>query len=106
MGRCIPNKTLLRHARIAHETGIAVDFPQVMNRVRQVRQSIYEDADAPPHMEKLGVEVVIASASFVDAHTVHAADEAGKVRRLTSRFFIIATGSRPRLPGFSETPLT
>ena len=69
---CVPSKTLLRIARTAHEIRTAerfgfapaqpqIDFRKVMEHVRQIRQQIYEDADAPPHMERLGVEVVAAA---------------------------------------------
>lgn len=109
---CIPSKTLLRAGRVAYlmrtadRFGLAaaepqVDFRRVMDHVRETRRQIYEAADAPPHLEKLGVEVIAGNAQFVDDHTV----EAGS-RRLTSRFFVIATGSRPRTGEFAETPLT
>ncbi len=109
---CVPSKTLLKAAKVAHEmrtahrfglTPIDVDVPfaSVMDHVRRTRQQIYEDADAPPHMEKLGVEVVQGRATFVDPHTVEVSD-----RRISSRKFVIATGSRPIRPPFAEHCLT
>lgn len=107
----------MRIARTAHEIRTAerfgfapaqpqIDFQKVMEHVRQIRQQIYEHADAPPHMERLAVEVVAGSACFVDPHTIQVESEADGVRRLTSRYFIIATGSRPRVPVFNEALLT
>lgn len=82
------------------------DFMTVIDHVRRTRQRIYEDADAAPHIEKLGVEVILGSARFQDRRTVQIQETSGASRRLTSRFFIIATGSRPRTGNFSEPPLT
>jgi pyruvate/2-oxoglutarate dehydrogenase complex dihydrolipoamide dehydrogenase (E3) component len=63
-----------------------------MERVRAIRQRVYDESDAPPNMERLGVEVIPDEAHFTDPHTV----ELGTGRKLTSRYFVIATGSRPR----------
>ena len=84
---CIPSKTLL-HAAQAGET-----FHAAMEKVRRVRQHVYEEADAPPVIAKLGIEVMEKRARFVDSHSI----EAGGVR-VSSRYFVIATGSTPRLP--------
>ncbi len=114
---CIPSKSLLRASKAAHlirtadRFGLAAtpcqfDFGNVMNHVRQTRQRVYEDADAPPHMEKLGVEFILGRARFQDPHSIEVEESSGVSRRLTARFFIIATGSRPRTGNFSEAPLT
>jgi pyruvate/2-oxoglutarate dehydrogenase complex dihydrolipoamide dehydrogenase (E3) component len=69
---CIPSKTLLHAARVVHETRnaerrqiisaqIDVDFNRVMELVRQTRQQVYESADAPPNLERLGVTVLQGS---------------------------------------------
>src|SRR6266851_7540882 len=61
---CVPSKTLLRAAKVAHQTRVAdryglvasapsIDFRRLMEHVRAVRSRIYEDADAPPNLEKL-----------------------------------------------------
>jgi pyruvate/2-oxoglutarate dehydrogenase complex dihydrolipoamide dehydrogenase (E3) component len=114
---CVPSKTLLRAAKAAHAMrtadrfGLApvepqIVFSQVMEHVRQTRQHIYEDADAPPNLEKLGVEVIVGSARFTDPHTVEVQNTTGNSHRLSSRFFVIATGSRPKIPAFSVPVLT
>ena len=109
---CIPSKTLLRAARLAHEMrtadrfGLAVSAPQfsfgdLMQHVRAIRRQVYEQADAPPNMERLGVEVIAGSAQFTGPHSIQVS---GRV--LTSRYFVIATGSRPKQPKFSEPCLS
>lgn len=109
---CIPSKTLLRAARLAHEMrtadrfGLAVSAPQfsfgdLMQHVRAIRQQVYEQADAPPNMERLGVEVIAGSAQFTGPHSIQVS---GRV--WTSRYFVIATGSRPKQPKFSEPCLS
>jgi pyruvate/2-oxoglutarate dehydrogenase complex dihydrolipoamide dehydrogenase (E3) component len=114
---CVPSKTLLRAAKAAHEMKTAdrfglipvqpeIPFSQVMEHVRRTRELIYKDADAPPNLEKLGVEVLIGSARFADPHTIEIQNTAGKPRRLSSRFFVIASGSRPKMAGFSAPALT
>lgn len=105
---CIPSKTLLHAASVAHTLRTAGEFAgrgdsaahgeplrpsfeRAMERVRSVQQRIYDDADAPPNMEKLGVTVIPETAEFIDPHTIQAGSH-----RITSKRFIIATGSRPR----------
>jgi pyruvate/2-oxoglutarate dehydrogenase complex dihydrolipoamide dehydrogenase (E3) component len=114
---CIPSKTLLRASHAAHLIRTAdrfgfgamrpqFDFLKVMDHDRQTRQRVYENADAPPLIEKLGVELIFGSARFEDPHSIEIKETSGALRRLTSPFFIIASGSRPRTGNFSEAPLT
>ena len=106
---CVPSKSLLHAAKVAHEMRTAGrygltpakaehDFSRVMAHVHSIRQHIYEDADAPPHFEKLGVEVIEGRARFLDSHTLEVQSN-GSIRKLSSRYFVIATGSSPRMPG-------
>jgi pyruvate/2-oxoglutarate dehydrogenase complex dihydrolipoamide dehydrogenase (E3) component len=103
---CVPSKTLLRTAKLAHEMrtadryGLAPypaahDFSRVMAHVRAIRETIYAEADAPPHFEKLGVEVIEGRARFVSPHEVAIA---GTQRTVSSRRFVVAAGSSPRVP--------
>lgn len=112
---CVPSKTLLRAATVAHQTRTAdrygllssspqFEFSRLMQHVRQVREHIYEDADAPPNLEKLGVAVIQAHARFLDPHTVEVKGGTSQPARLSSRYFVIATGSRPGMPDF-KAPL-
>lgn len=114
---CIPSKTLLKAARVVHEMRTAdrfgldplqanVPFARVMQNVRTLRERVYHDADAPPNLEKLGVEAIFASARFCDPHTVELCGASNPARRITAHYFVIATGSRPVLPVFSAPYLT
>ena len=101
---CVPSKTLIRAAKVAQEIRTAgrfgieqsepnVDFAAVMGRVRAVRQEIYEDADAPEKYEKMGIALRFGQARFLDPHAL---DVGGEL--VTARYFVLATGSRPKLP--------
>ena len=61
------------------------DFSSVMNHVRRTRQTVYEQADAPPNLEKLGVEVIWGSSRFRDPHTIEIA-ESSSSQTVTSRY--------------------
>src|SRR5258706_4560426 len=102
---CVPSKTLLRPAHMAHaacisdEYGIArvdphINFAAVMRRVDSVRRGIYEQADSPDMFARLGVRVISSRARFIDSHTVQLSNS----QRVTSRYFLIAAGSRPLIP--------
>lgn len=107
---CVPSKSLLHAAKVAHEMRSASkygldardpvhDWAKIMGRVHTIRKHIYEEADAPPNMEKLGVETIAACARFIDGNSVEVTDSTTQARRvISSRYFIIATGSRPRIP--------
>src|SRR5207237_9697555 len=112
-----PHETLLRASKAVHHMNTAdrfglvavqpqFDFSKVMDHIRQTRRRIYDDADAPPNLEKLGAEVILGSARFCNPRTIEVQKSSGISSRLTSRFFIIATGSRPKTPNFSESTLT
>jgi pyruvate/2-oxoglutarate dehydrogenase complex dihydrolipoamide dehydrogenase (E3) component len=109
---CVPSKTLLKSARIAHQMRNAErwsiapsdprpDLAKVMEHVAAVIKSIEPD-DSPERFRGLGVDVIFGDGRFVarDAFEVNG-------RRLTARTFVVATGSRPtvpRLPGIDATP--
>jgi pyruvate/2-oxoglutarate dehydrogenase complex dihydrolipoamide dehydrogenase (E3) component len=107
---CIPSKTLLKAARVAHQIRSAgqyglqpgapdIDFSVLMEHVHRVQQGVYDRADAPPNMERLGVEVISGSARFLDPHTIDIGS-----RKISARFVVIASGSRaavPSIPGLS-----
>jgi len=106
---CVPSKTLLHAAKVAHEMRTAGrigltpaapehDLAHVMAHVRSIQEHIYEDADAPPHFEKLGVQVIQGRAHFIDPHTIEILEN-GRSFTITSRYFVVATGSSPRTPG-------
>jgi pyruvate/2-oxoglutarate dehydrogenase complex dihydrolipoamide dehydrogenase (E3) component len=109
---CVPSKTLIKSARIAHEmrhadrwalpaVAPAVDLARVMERVAEVIRGI-EPNDSPERFRGLGVDVIIGDGRFT-GRGVFAVDG----RRLTARHFVIATGSRPAvppIPGLETTP--
>ncbi len=114
---CVPSKTLLHAAHVAHRMRhagrlgltagpVRVDFARVTAHLRAVRQAVYEEADAPEIYEKMGIEVCTGAARFLDAHTVEVARDGG-TDRVTGRFFVIAAGASafvPPIDGLKETP--
>jgi pyruvate/2-oxoglutarate dehydrogenase complex dihydrolipoamide dehydrogenase (E3) component len=109
---CVPSKSLIKSARIAHQMRHAdrwalppaeprVDLARVMERVRGVIAEI-EPFDSPERFRGLGVDVIFGEGRFVapDAFAVGG-------RTLTARSFVIATGSRPAvppIPGLADVP--
>jgi len=94
---CVPSKTLLKSARIAHEMRHAdrwaldpappqPDLARVMTRVAGVIESI-EPNDSPERFRALGVDVIFGAGRFVDPKTFEVDG-----RRLTAKAFVIATG--------------
>lgn len=105
---CIPSKTLITSARVAHymrngkKYGLDVhepasDLSAVFGRVRSIRQKIYEEADEPRIYEKMGIDVHFGKARFTDRNTI-VIDNGKGLSTVTSRYFVIATGSRPAVP--------
>jgi pyruvate/2-oxoglutarate dehydrogenase complex dihydrolipoamide dehydrogenase (E3) component len=109
---CVPSKTLIKSARIAHEMRHAdrwalapadprPDLARVMERVARVIKGI-EPYDSPERFRGLGVDVIMGSGRFVGP----AAFEVDG-RRLTAKNFVVATGSRPAMPpiaGLADVP--
>jgi mercury(II) reductase len=106
---CVPSKTLLKAAKVvqqarqAHKYGLtdhemSVDFGGVMEHVREVRQEVYEDADAPEIFEDMDIDVVEGDAHFVDSHTVAVRNAEGTTRQLTGTYVVVATGASPLVP--------
>jgi len=116
---CVPSKSLIRAARLAHEIrhadrfGIAatepqVNFPEVMARIREVIATI-EPKDSVARYRELGVDCVLGDAVIEDAHHVRVVNGADS-RLLSTRSIVLATGARPLvppIPGLRElNPLT
>jgi pyruvate/2-oxoglutarate dehydrogenase complex dihydrolipoamide dehydrogenase (E3) component len=109
---CVPSKTLLKSAHVAHQMRQAYryalapgdprpDLAAVMERVADVIRGI-EPNDSPERFRSLGVEVLFGEGRFCARDAFEVAG-----RRLTARTFVIATGSRPTvpsIPGLSGTP--
>ncbi|WP_138469833.1 NAD(P)/FAD-dependent oxidoreductase [Poseidonocella sp. HB161398] len=111
---CVPSKALLAAAKLAqaHRTGgmgvapgmAEIDFAAVKDHVAAVIAQIAPH-DSQERFEGLGVRVIRESAAFVSPRALRAGGTG-----ITARRFVIATGSRPRLPdlpGLAEAaPLT
>lgn len=102
---CIPSKALLHLSKRVDQDG-ADSLVGPFERMRQIREEVYHDADRPEIYEKIGVELAFGRASFVDKHTVRIVSESGE-RVVTGRKIIIASGSRaavPPIPGLDSVP--
>ena len=109
---CVPSKTLLRSAKVAHQMRHAdryaispavpqIDIGKVMQRVAGVIASI-EPNDSPERFRGMGVDVSFGVGQFTDPGTFTLG-----TRKLTARNFVIATGSRPGvppIPGLNDVP--
>lgn len=109
---CVPSKTLIKSARIAHQMRHAdrwavpgvtpkIELADVMERVAGVIRGI-EPNDSPERFRGLGVDVIFGEGRFTGPDTF----EVGG-RRITAKSFVIATGSRPAvppIPGIERTP--
>jgi len=100
---CVPSKTLIRSAKVAHEMrsadryGIAarepeVDFAAVMERVQAAIRAI-EPKDSMARYSELGVTCVAGHGALEDAHHVRVGD-----RLISTRSIVLATGASPLLP--------
>lgn len=100
---CIPSKTLIKTARVAHEMRTAdrfglpaseprVNLKAVMEHVHQTIQEVYQE-ETPEALRADGIDVFMESARFLDAHTLAVGDQ-----HLSARNFLIATGAQPWIP--------
>lgn len=114
---CVPSKALLSAARVAATVrqagnygvtvpaGAVVDFPRVMERLRELRAGISRN-DAAERFRGLGVDVYLGQARFSDdGRTIEVGDRTLKFRKVA-----LCTGARAALPpirGLREAePLT
>ncbi|MEZ5365985.1 MAG: mercuric reductase [Bryobacterales bacterium] len=108
---CVPSKALIRAAQAAHDARhagdlgvriageISVDFPAVMERMRELRAGIARH-DSAERFSGLGIDVYLGNAKFTGKNTVEAD---GKT--LTFSKACIATGARAvhlPIPGLEE----
>ena len=100
---CVPSKSLLKVARVAHEMRSAsrfgvqshdpvVDMNQVREYLRSTVHQIYQPT-TPEALRAKGMQVHLGPVQFVDPHTLLVGDE-----RLTSKKILIATGAHPATP--------
>lgn len=109
---CVPSKSLIASARMAHRMRNAekyairsvepeIDFARVMDRVNRIKEEIGKH-DSPDAIRKLGVDVALGGASFIDESAI----EIDGSYSVTADRFLIATGSHaaaPDVPGLGET---
>jgi pyruvate/2-oxoglutarate dehydrogenase complex dihydrolipoamide dehydrogenase (E3) component len=110
---CVPSKTLIRTAHVYHLMKNAerfglpkvdlppVDFQEVAKRIQSVIQTIQKH-DSEERFCRLGARVEFGEAAFADEHTLRL-----NGTQLSSKTWVIATGSSPSIPpiqGLSETP--
>lgn len=101
---CVPSKALIRCGTVAHEINHMTDYgleaedpiviktDNVMKHVRSIRQRIYQ-GEKPEVLEEMGINVNLGEPEFVDNHSIRVGG-----RTLSSRSFIISTGSGPFIP--------
>jgi len=100
---CVPSKSLLKAAKIAHDVrragrfGICATAPQTdMQRVREyIRETIHDiyQSHTPEALRAKGIHVILGAGRFIDAHTIAAGDH-----RLHAKKILITTGARPKMP--------
>lgn len=111
---CVPSKTLIKSAFVNHTINQAnaygleqhqsapVDFKKMRARIRSIIDEIQKN-DEPEYLaDHYNVETMFGSARFVDAHTIEINN-----RKISSRYFVIGTGSSARTPslqGISHVP--
>ncbi|MDH3559987.1 MAG: FAD-dependent oxidoreductase [Gammaproteobacteria bacterium] len=100
---CIPSKTLIRSARVAHlmrngaRYGLPacepeIDLNPIVDRVESVIADIQRHDD-PERFRAYGCDVRFAPARFIGPHEVRIGDEV-----VTAKRCVIATGSQPAVP--------
>lgn len=100
---CVPSKAILRTARAIGElrradalgvrvTGVDVDFPAVMRRMRQRRADLAVN-DSAQRLTLLGIQVFFGDAAFTSAREIGVGSQTLRFTRAA-----IATGSRPAVP--------
>jgi pyruvate/2-oxoglutarate dehydrogenase complex dihydrolipoamide dehydrogenase (E3) component len=107
---CVPSKTLIRSARLAHRMRHAarygltdrdpgVDINRVLDRVESVIARIQQHDD-PARFRGYGCDVRFGAARFLNPHEISVNDAIIRGKR-----FVIATGSQPvvpPIPGIAE----
>jgi pyruvate/2-oxoglutarate dehydrogenase complex dihydrolipoamide dehydrogenase (E3) component len=109
---CVPSKCLIRSSRVAAEMRaalpygvqppehVAIDFPAVMARMRQVRTKI-SPVDSAVAAQKAGVDVFFGEARFKNKNTITVDGQDLKFKKA-----VIASGARavqPEIAGIEET---
>lgn len=101
---CVPSKALIRTSRLYAEmrnaehygaqvpTGIHVDFPRLMRRMRDIRARLSRSSSAH-ELAAAGVDVFFGRGRFVSPETLQVGDTTLRFQKA-----LIATGARPDTP--------
>ena len=105
---CIPSKAMiatggeLANLRRAKTMGLrsegSLDVGALRERVRSIEERL--QGSVRSLLESQGVRLVHGAARFVDPHTVTVQTAAGP-EEISGEVFVVATGSRPRIPEFA-----
>ncbi len=101
---CVPSKSLIASARMAHRmrhaekfgldaVDLKADLARVMRRVDRIREQIGSH-ESPDAIRKLGVDVELGGAQFIDERTIKIAE----THSVTGERIVIATGSHAAAP--------
>lgn len=108
---CVPSKGLLSAARVARnarsaanfginiESGVSVDFAQVMQRMRRLRAKISPN-DSAARFRDQGIDVFFGQGTFSGSNSLKVGDQTLQFKRA-----VIATGARasaPAIPGLEN----
>jgi pyruvate/2-oxoglutarate dehydrogenase complex dihydrolipoamide dehydrogenase (E3) component len=108
---CVPSKCVIRSSRVAADfrsanafgitppDPVQIDFAAVMERMRRLRAGISHH-DSAERFQKLGVDVFLGEASFVDSQSVKVGNKMLRFKKA-----VIATGARatrPAIAGLAE----
>lgn len=101
---CVPSKTLIKSAYIAHQTTrlaqfgltssepVEINTQNVMTHVRSIIRSV-ADSHPAQSLEALGINVTFGEPIFIDNHKIELNQQT-----ISSDKFIICTGSAPSVP--------
>lgn len=117
---CVPSKTLIKTAKVAHQQSHASNYglkannqphswDEIIKRISDVQAGI-QMHDHPDRFRKMGCEVIFGKAKFLNKHTVNVtlsktwekfqpANISSEPQiQITAKRITIATGSRPNIP--------
>lgn len=103
---CIPSKSLIASAHVAHQIKEASNYglalkdssfiaDNSLDRVRSIIERIKKEEDKRA-LEKNGVDVLVAKATFESPYLLIATCENGDIEKIQGKKIILGTGSSPR----------
>lgn len=107
---CIPTKTLIGSAEALHKAQHAADFGvKISGKISADWEAMQERKDGVVSklrngigalLKSAGVTVINGEASFQDKKCINVKLNEGSYKQVQAKNFIIATGSKPAMPGF------